>query len=393
MHRMTDVTQVNAASDGLPRPSDLALSTRVAFELARAADLPLRTGLASIVATAGIFAALSPSQRRLDREQLDFYVDMASAGDAGKVFLDPDPDHEVVARRGIPTPGLSPGRVENLTFQSRFEALNPALRSQYASHKNNRTARFQHWKHRVGPRPTLLVIHGFGASPYWLNSAFFSLPWFYTQGYDVVLATLPFHGARASRTSIIAGQELFSRGFSTLHEAMFHAIHDLRVLLDHLFAEGTPRVGVTGLSLGGYTSALLSAVDDRLSFVIPNAAVTDMGSLTDTYFPANLALRTGMPLVGLDADAFKQATRVHSPLNYECLVPHSRRMIIAGLGDLLAPPVQSQMLWEHWDQPELHWFPGNHVLHVNRAAYLRKMGRFFNTIGFHADDHQEQSAA
>jgi hypothetical protein len=57
-------------------------------------------------------------------------------------------------------------------------------------------------------------------------------------------------------------------------------------------------------------------------------------------------------------------------------------MIIGGLGDRLAPPEQSRMLWEHWGRPRLHWYPGNHILHVNRSAYLREMRRFMSSVGF-----------
>lgn len=45
-----------------------------------------------------------------------------------------------------------------------------------------------------GPRPTLCVIHGFMADPYWVNSKLLELRWFYEQGYDILLYTLPFHG-------------------------------------------------------------------------------------------------------------------------------------------------------------------------------------------------------
>ena len=43
--------------------------------------------------------------------------------------------------------------------------------------------------------------------------------------------------------------------------------------LDELERRGTPSFGVTGISLGGYTSALLAAIDTRLAFSIPNVPV------------------------------------------------------------------------------------------------------------------------
>ena len=72
----------------------------------------------------------------------------------------------------------------------------------------------------------------------------------------------------------------------------------------------------------------------------------------------------------------------HSPLNYPALVPKDRRLIIAGLGDRLAPPQQAEALWEHWDRCAFHWFPGNHILHVSQPDYLRRMTRFMRDFMF-----------
>ena len=62
--------------------------------------------------------------------------------------------------------------------------------------------------------------------------------------------------------------------------------------------------------------------------------------------------------------------------------PRSRRLIITGLGDRLAPPEQAEMLWDHWDRCAFHWFPGNHILHVSQPDYLRRMTRFLRSFMF-----------
>lgn len=59
-----------------------------------------------------------------------------------------------------------------------------------------------------------------------------------------------------------------------------------------------------------------------------------------------------------------------------------RRLIITGLGDRLAPPDQAEKLWQHWDRCALHWFPGNHLIHVSQKDYLRRMTRFLQPIMF-----------
>jgi pimeloyl-ACP methyl ester carboxylesterase len=87
-------------------------------------------------------------------------------------------------------------------------------------------------------------------------------------------------------------------------------------------------------------------------------------------------------VTGTDRELSAAASMYHSPLNYAPLVPKDRRLIITGLGDRLAPPQQAEKLWEHWDRCAMHWFPGNHVLHVSQPDYLRRMTRFMSGFMF-----------
>ncbi|HEY2771309.1 MAG TPA: hypothetical protein VGI87_12100 [Solirubrobacteraceae bacterium] len=156
--------------------------------------------------------------------------------------------------------------------------------------------------------------------------------------------------------------------------------------MNHLLDTGAAsEIGVTGLSLGGYVSALLGAVEDRLAVVVPNAPVVKVGALARQWFPANTLLATGLRLWGLEWEEFESALALHSPLTYSPRVARERRMIIGGLGDRLAPPEQSRWLWEHWERPRLHWFPGNHVLHARRSRYLKEMLGFMRGVGFGPD--------
>ena len=153
----------------------------------------------------------------------------------------------------------------------------------------------QHWRHDDGPHPTLCVIHGFMGSAYLFNGLFFSLPWFYRSGYDVLLYTMPFHGRRAEKCSPYSGYGYFANGFAGFAEAMAQAVHDFRSLLDYLEYTGVDRIALTGMSLGGYTSALIACVDDRIQAVIPNVPVVTPDKPVDEWFPANYAGRAWRP--------------------------------------------------------------------------------------------------
>ncbi|MEA2167733.1 MAG: hypothetical protein QOF76_1033 [Solirubrobacteraceae bacterium] len=363
------------------RISQLNPIERAVYEGSVLADVALRTGLSSVITAAMLPWGVSNAPRTENRK-LTFYRELAAEADAEKTFRAP-PRVEVTSAgpRRVRLP-FGQREAEMLRFPSPYQAINPAVRTAYGKHSRNRIAYAQHWRHDDGPRPTLCVIHGFGASPYWLNSAFFALPWFFGNGYDVLLYTMPFHGLRRGMFSPVNGTELFMHGVAHLNEAIIHAVHDFRVFVDHLERTGVEQVGLTGLSLGGYMTSLLAAVEPRLRFVIPNAAVTDMETLIAGWFPIDQVLGAVSSVRRLPRDQMQASLAVHSPLNYAPVVAKERRMIIGGLGDRLAPPEQSEQLWEHWDRPQIHWFVGNHIMHLSRGAYLKEMRRFMADLGF-----------
>lgn len=377
----------DAPPGGLPPRSALSPRQRMLVEASALGDLALRTWVASLLSTTVtpfvVAAALRQPDASAERTKLGFYAELAAAGDPAMSFPPPTLMPRVAARRaGRLTEWAARGRVENISFPSSFTAVNPAMRAQWGAWRSNNTVRAQHWRHDDGPRPTLCVIHGFMGSSYLANGRFFALPWYYRSGYDVVLYTLPFHGRRAEKRSPFSGFGYFAGGLSGFAEAMAQAVHDFRSLLDYLRHSGVDRIALTGLSLGGYTSALVASVDDRLEAVIPNCPVVAPADLFDEWFPASKMVALGLRLSDISRAEFTAGLSYHCPLTYRPLLPKDRRMIITGLGDRMAPPDHAVRLWEHWDRCALHWFPGSHVLHLSQLDYLRRMTEFLRAVMF-----------
>lgn len=342
-----------------------------------ALDLGVRTGLASLVATSVLPGYVTPWRIPGDLDDLAFYADFADRTSPHDFFVEPAAVDEFREKppewyHFSPDDGVS----SSITFQSPFEPLNPRLRARYLRNKRNRVARAQYWRHNDGPRPTLVVIHGFVADPYWINTRFLALPWFYKQGYDVMLYTMPFHGRRQGRFSPFSGHGFFSGGIGHFNEGFAHAIHDLRVFLRYLRDRGAPEIGVTGISLGGYTTSLLSCVEEDLAYAIPNVPVVSLLDLVMEWFPINLEMHALIKVTGLSLADLRHSTAVHSALTWPSLVSRQRRMIIGGAGDRFAPPRQTWLLHEHWERCRLHWFPGNHLIHLDQGRYLREMLAF-----------------
>ena len=272
-----DVPGADATARGLPRRVDLTLRQRMIVDSSAVADLALRTSIASLLSATmvpSIAGALRRSETAAEQRHLEFYAGLAAAKDPQVSFPAPQALPRVSSRPANPVAEwVAKGNVSNIRFRSSFEAVNPDLRDQCAGFVRNNVVHAQHWRHEDGPRPTLCLIHGFMGSAYLFNGLFFSLPWFYRCGYDVMLYTLPFHGRRAERYSPFSGHGYFAHGMAGFAEAMAQAVYDFRSLLDYLEYTGVDRIALTGMSLGGYTAALIASVDDRIQAVIPNVPV------------------------------------------------------------------------------------------------------------------------
>jgi pimeloyl-ACP methyl ester carboxylesterase len=382
-----NVPGADAGAHGLPDRSELSFGQRLIVDASAAADIGLRTFVASIVAAAMLppIAAelIRHSGSARERDRMRFYAELAAEHDPVESFPAPTEPPRVYSRPANPlAEWIAHGRVHNIRFDSSFEAINPAMRNRWRALQNNNVVRAQHWRHDDGPHPTLCLIHGFMGSPYLLNGLWMSLPWFYRSGYDVLLYTLPFHGRRAEKRSPFSGYGYFANGLTGFAEAMAQAVHDFRSVIDYLQFTGVEKIALTGISLGGYTTALIAGVEERIDAVIPNVPVVSIEAELDEWFPASKLFTVGRKLGRISLDDFVAASAYHSPLNYKPLVPRDRRLIITGLGDRLAPPEQAEMLWHHWDHCALHWFPGNHILHVSQPEYLRRMTRFLREFMF-----------
>lgn len=344
-----------------------------------AGDRLLRTGLGTLISGAMLPRLLTRRQFDRERERLRFYWRYADAGDADQTFVRPPADVPVRVLPARPWQ-YAPGGIANrrLVFDSPFMPLNPLLLGSYGRYRNNRRAHALHYYHLEGPRPTLIFLHGYSLPSYAINSAWFSLPWLYRKGYDVLLVTLPFHGARKERNHPYSGYGFFADGFAHLNEAILQAVYDVRIWMDYLLARGAPSVGVSGLSLGGYITSALAAADARPAFIIPNSPVVSLFDMAREWLPSGPLLDFARWRSGATLAELRHGVALHSPLTYAPRVSPERQLIIGGAGDRLTSPHFVRLLHRHWQGSDLHWFPGNHVLHLQQGAYLRRMKKLMD---------------
>jgi hypothetical protein len=232
-------------------------------------------------------------------------------------------------------------------------------RQRWLGYQANRTAHVRLLCHSGGPRPWIVCAPGFRMGNPTIDFAGFNARWLHRQlGLNVAIPVLPFHGPR--RVGRRGGDGFLTGDLLDTIHAQAQAIRDIRSLIAWVRdRHRAPRVAAYGLSLGGYTAALLASIESNLDAVIVGIPATDFVSLLREHMPerlGNLLERHGFPFQDLQL-----MMRVVSPLAMAPRLPVERRTLYAARADGLAVPSQALALGEHWDQPEIKWLAGTHV--------------------------------
>jgi pimeloyl-ACP methyl ester carboxylesterase len=265
------------------------------------------------------------------------------------------------------------GHVEVLdaTWESRYEPYGADVRERYLSHANNRSARARLFLSDV-PRPAVILIHGYMGGQWLVEERQWPVSWLVRKGLDVVLPVLPFHAVRGD-----GGPPHFPGADPRYtNEGFRQAAHDLRSIVAFLRARGAPSVGVMGMSLGGFTTALLATVEPELAFAVP---MIPLASIAD--FAREQGRFTGSPQeADLQHEALERANFPVSPLARPCLLSPERVLVIAAEADRITPIAHARKIADHFGA-RLVTIPGGHLLQIGRGDAFREVARLLGRLG------------
>lgn len=275
--------------------------------------------------------------------------------DANKHALGLLPDAEALAAQGFDRSG--------------------ELRDKYLRATENRTAHARWFRHSGPARPCVVLIHGYIGGNYLIEERVWPVKRLFQSGLDVVLTILPLHGPRRAQARGYLPPAFPSSDPRFTIEGFRQLVFDHRALFDHLQRCGVRDLGVMGMSLGGYSAALLATLERALRFavfLIPLAAIEDF------------AYKNGR-MIGHAAEqvaqreALQRAHHTISPLARPPQLPASRVVTVAGESDLITGVEQARKLSQHFGG-ELSLFHGGHLLHAGReeafAPVWRLVGEF-----------------
>lgn len=185
----------------------------------------------------------------------------------------------------FPTPGriavkkrwLAPHRVgfAEWTWHSEHPLIFKSIKHEYRSHRDNQTALLRTLNLRIKRRPMAILVNGFSSGHHLMERVAWPIREFNRQGVGVSLFALPFHGPRGHAFP----PEWPQQDTAFTIEGFRQAIWDLQIAIRAMRDAGASEVGIVGMSLGGYTAALLATVTSNVDFVlsyIPIASVPDV---------------------------------------------------------------------------------------------------------------------
>jgi hypothetical protein len=335
--------------EGLPRVErDVRTGAEVGFDEAV-------LGLASVL-MAPYASGSQPRVARETRAALELFEERGWLKDPHAFHRRPPPlGAGEVRLKGANTLGWA---YEELSFDSGYEPWPETPgRDRYLSYGACRRA--VAWLLRGNPSaPWMICIHGLGMGRGHLDLTLLYGALLHRElGLNLVFPVLPLHGPR--RKGAVSGRGFQDGDFLDTVHAESQAIWDIRRLRSWIGLHGDTPLGVHGMSMGGFHTALLASLDDGLACAIAGIPVADQSALL-WHHTAPAALNV-LAAEGVTRDTASALFQVVSPLRLPPLLPRERRFIYAGVADRFVPAEQVLQLVQHWERPETCWYPGAHL--------------------------------
>ena len=320
-----------------------------------------------------------PAPRRMEDARARMLALAEYYAEVAPDFYAPPPAPEVVERVVAPRAGAA--AVVDLAWPSLYRPSWPGYGDELAKYGANATARARMYRGEGSGRPVVICLHGWGAGQPWIDERAFVISYLLRIGLDAVLFQLPFHGERAPVQARRSGSLFLTAHLVRTNEAFGQAVFDLRQLALWLAAAGgAPAVGVLGMSLGSYVTALWAGLDSELAFAGALIPAVSMGSLWWSHGRGSEQQRAAQK-AGVSAELLDRVFAVHAPLSRPPLLARDRLFIAAALGDRITPPEQARQLWRHWGEPNAVWLKGGHLAQIDRGEAFRGLRRWLHTLG------------
>jgi pimeloyl-ACP methyl ester carboxylesterase len=232
-------------------------------------------------------------------------------------------------------------------------------------------------RHRGGPRPWLIWVHGAGqgGTEDLLLSRIGRIH--HKLGFNVAMPVQPGHGCR--RREWPAYPDIDPLGNVA---GMMRAVSEVRAVVRWAQPQATAVV-VSGISMGTPVAALVSHLERQIDAVALYTPILGLNAMIARHLGRWGSSRNGFREL-LGSPEVSKLTSVIDPLAVDPAPPPQRRLIVGAWHDRMAMREPAIALQERW-RGQLYWYDGSHVGHVFSRRVQRVTERFLRGVADEAE--------
>jgi pimeloyl-ACP methyl ester carboxylesterase len=227
-------------------------------------------------------------------------------------------------------------------------------------------------RHRDGPRPWLVWVHGAGqgGTEDLLLSRIGRIH--HKLGFNVAMPVQPGHGCR--RREWPAYPDVDPLGNVA---GMMRAVSEVRAVVRWVQPQAMAVV-VSGISMGTPVAALVSHLERQVDAVALYTPILGLNAMIARHLARWGPSRDGFREL-LESPEVSKLTSVIDPLKVDPAPPPHRRLIVGAWHDRMAMREPATLLQERWDG-QLYWYDGSHVGHIFSRRVLGVTERFLRVV-------------
>lgn len=234
-------------------------------------------------------------------------------------------------------------------------------------------------------RAALILVHGYMMGSFAPLQLFAELT--ASQGVDIYYISLPYHMERAP-LGTWSGQYNLSSDVVRSVSAFRQGVMDVRLLVNYIQREVEQPVFLAGMSLGAFTSGMVTVVDDRpigLISLLGGADLSDIVFAGESFY----LIRRNLTKHGVFHPDLQHYWAGISPGNYRTKLPREHIVMVNGKYDPIITPQNAKALWHAWDEPDITWLPCGHA---SLSFYGRRVSDvLFGFINRRLDEYEMEA--
>jgi pimeloyl-ACP methyl ester carboxylesterase len=227
-------------------------------------------------------------------------------------------------------------------------------------------------RHRDGPRPWLIWVHGAGqGGPEDLVLSRIGRI-HHKLGFNVAMPVQPGHGCR--RREWPAYPDVDPLGNVA---GMMRAVSEVRAVVKWARPQAST-IAVSGISMGTPVAALVSHLERQVDAVALYTPILGLNAMIARHLGRWGSSRDGYREL-LASPVVAKLTSVIDPLAVDPAPPQQRRLIVGAWHDRMAMREPAVALHERW-KGQLYWYDGSHVGHIFSRRVQRVTERFLQGV-------------